>query len=721
MDPQDLEEQQAALRKATEELQKFGYVTAETAKQLELAGNWTAKFTAASLSGAKDLGKGVKSMAGALARGESSFDTLNPLIDATSNALGGMAKAIPFAGEAISAGVKLVAEGSKFLLAEMSKNLRAFQQLSSIGGITATGISGLQSQFLQSGLTLEAFQSQVMENSMALARFRGVTADGISDFSKIVGDITQGEFADLGNQLRTLGYSANAIGETASAFVARETRLGRAQTMTTKELSLASVNYMKELDLLSKVTGQSRAQIIDSQAAALSETRFRAATEKMRGTADEKNIDGLLELNTILKPFGDGSMAQGMRDLATGGVGTSSAATQLFVESQGAAQSIVNDLKRGNISAAEAAVQLQQALTANKKLILDQGGALGDTDLIGNIAGIMDYINTDLTGGTKARVTQQGQLEGQDALTNSAVIAEKELQKMSISMTRFAFKAMPAAADIVEEFTKSISTFLDVLSDTMGINLDAGGGTPKFKPHSFGVGGTQPTADGMNFTAEKEGFSQKIYTDSTGNKTIGYGHKLLPGEEQKYAKGISRSDARDLFAQDYEKNFRQGTGQMFFGKDFKLNKAINNLSQSAKDAIGDLSYNLGGGFWNEFPGFKKAIEDGNIPAAQAELKNSKWYTQVGTRADEVIAKLGAANGGILSGPKSGYTATLHGTEAVVPLPDGNSIPVSMAGAGASTEEQLSMMQQQISRFDDMIQLLVTQNNISNRILSASYS
>lgn len=46
-----------------------------------------------------------------------------------------------------------------------------------------------------------------------------------------------------------------------------------------------------------------------------------------------------------------------------------------------------------------------------------------------------------------------------------------------------------------------------------------------------------------------------------------------------------------------------------------------------------------------------------------------------------------ASGGIASGPTSGYTATLHGTEAVVPLPDGASIPVtlnSLGGGGGDT-------------------------------------
>lgn len=42
-----------------------------------------------------------------------------------------------------------------------------------------------------------------------------------------------------------------------------------------------------------------------------------------------------------------------------------------------------------------------------------------------------------------------------------------------------------------------------------------------------------------------------------------------------------------------------------------------------------------------------------------------------------------ASGGIASGPTSGYGATLHGTEAVIPLSGGRSIPVDMKGAGGT--------------------------------------
>ena len=46
---------------------------------------------------------------------------------------------------------------------------------------------------------------------------------------------------------------------------------------------------------------------------------------------------------------------------------------------------------------------------------------------------------------------------------------------------------------------------------------------------------------------------------------------------------------------------------------------------------------------------------------------------------------GYSAGGIASGPQGGYPATLHGTEAVVPLPNGNEIPVEISGGGNSQQ------------------------------------
>ena len=40
-----------------------------------------------------------------------------------------------------------------------------------------------------------------------------------------------------------------------------------------------------------------------------------------------------------------------------------------------------------------------------------------------------------------------------------------------------------------------------------------------------------------------------------------------------------------------------------------------------------------------------------------------------------------SEGGVAKGRQAGYPAVLHGTEAVVPLPNGNKIPVELKGGG----------------------------------------
>ena len=85
------------------------------------------------------------------------------------------------------------------------------------------------------------------------------------------------------------------------------------------------------------------------------------------------------------------------------------------------------------------------------------------------------------------------------------------------------------------------------------------------------------------------------------------------------------------------------------------------------------------------------------------------------------------HGGIATGPKTGYTATLHGTEAIVPLPDGDSIPVEMQASNVTTpgtapgmgnQEQLAVMQTQVSRLDEMIRLMGRQISATDKVRTA---
>ena len=95
-----------------------------------------------------------------------------------------------------------------------------------------------------------------------------------------------------------------------------------------------------------------------------------------------------------------------------------------------------------------------------------------------------------------------------------------------------------------------------------------------------------------------------------------------------------------------------------------------------------------------------AVDIGNFNAAMEYLYAAGLRQTVAN--DPVHFQLSAANGGVLSGPASGYAATLHGTEAVVPSPDGRSIPVQNTDNG-NFEMQLERLDTIISVMRDNVQ------------------
>lgn len=86
------------------------------------------------------------------------------------------------------------------------------------------------------------------------------------------------------------------------------------------------------------------------------------------------------------------------------------------------------------------------------------------------------------------------------------------------------------------------------------------------------------------------------------------------------------------------------------------------------------------------PYFEVAM-DGIMVILQPIIDAITWILDGASKALEVGGNilggaadfLGFSDGGIASGPTSGYPVALHGTEAIVPLPDGRTIPVSIKG------------------------------------------
>jgi phage-related protein len=88
--------------------------------------------------------------------------------------------------------------------------------------------------------------------------------------------------------------------------------------------------------------------------------------------------------------------------------------------------------------------------------------------------------------------------------------------------------------------------------------------------------------------------------------------------------------------------------------------------------------------WNYAKGFINSFINLVWPLFSLINKGIKLASKVpglGWVKKLTIKKPQFEKGGVASGPRSGYPVELHGTEAVVPLPDGRSIPVTMKGMG----------------------------------------
>ena len=95
--------------------------------------------------------------------------------------------------------------------------------------------------------------------------------------------------------------------------------------------------------------------------------------------------------------------------------------------------------------------------------------------------------------------------------------------------------------------------------------------------------------------------------------------------------------------------------------------------------------------------------DSGEPAGAAPVDNQ--YTKaIGSYAD----------GGIASGSKDGYPATLHGTEAVVPLPDNRSIPVSL-----DSSKLTDAINNQTGILNQILASMNKNNSLTSGILQAS--
>ena len=130
-----------------------------------------------------------------------------------------------------------------------------------------------------------------------------------------------------------------------------------------------------------------------------------------------------------------------------------------------------------------------------------------------------------------------------------------------------------------------------------------------------------------------EGVKYKPYKDPGGLWHVGVGHLIGDGSTlpEHMNRMFTATEVNNLFESDYAKHKK--IAERTPGYD-KANKA-------GKAALIDLSFNMGA-WYTEFKKAAAALKDGDFVTASKELKDSKWYGQVGARGPTIVSLVASA-------------------------------------------------------------------------------
>ena len=122
-----------------------------------------------------------------------------------------------------------------------------------------------------------------------------------------------------------------------------------------------------------------------------------------------------------------------------------------------------------------------------------------------------------------------------------------------------------------------------------------------------------------------EGFSAKVYLDSLGKGTIGYGHLLT--EDDDFEEGIiyDKDILEELFNKDFNKA-KQGMEELIGTLD---------IAMAAKGIIIEMIFQLGKTGVSKFKNMFAALNEYDYTRAAEEMLNSAWYRQTPSRCEEL--------------------------------------------------------------------------------------
>ena len=130
-----------------------------------------------------------------------------------------------------------------------------------------------------------------------------------------------------------------------------------------------------------------------------------------------------------------------------------------------------------------------------------------------------------------------------------------------------------------------------------------------------------------------EGCVYEIYNDHLGYPTFGIGHLVIesdPENGEEIGTPVSESRVIEAFEQDVETVLSDCA---------ILYPDFDELPEEVQQIVANMMFNLGRPRLSAFKGMKRGVDSQNWQEAADQMVDSRWYRQVGARAERLVERM----------------------------------------------------------------------------------
>lgn len=645
-------------------------------------------YTANLKNSMSQLGTSFKALGADMYKGTKGVGQFGGAIETGAQFVKAYSDKFSVAGRALANFTIVVAKFASASLKMSDQLYSSYEKISRAGVVGSGAMSEVYDNLRNFGYTIDELNNLgelLAKNSKNFGLFFQSALQGSREFSKVASTIQN---SGLREQFFRMGMSVDDINDGIAGYIAQQGKLGRIQGQTTDQLARGAEAYIKELDLMTKLTGLTRQEQEDIREQALQIETFYAGLEDLDPKQAEQALQYFTQVYAKGGPKAAAEVASyfngaitGATDLlqVTGAASMRAGSKEFFAKGGTAAEAF--QMLKDNIS---------PAMMDTVKSVQQFGGSFGPPLRTLNML-TKDGLDPMSDRIRKLIEEQKDQIAGVDSATKSQARARDNQIKTAQNLQDFvrlgvgpATKALQIFTEAIEYLTGFIPGFESKEKKAARAAAAAAGSRSAGGTDAGGtMGGTEVPTAGAASSTDLSGLPIKKGATSGGEHTEALAslahriYKELGGEIVQFT-GLNDSYGRDP-------NSKHPAGRA-------LDFTIKDATQSAR--IADLVRGMPG-----------------VSYVQDEYLNPSPRST----GNHIHAEVSAAAGAILSGPMSGYqpNLTMHGTEAIVPL----NTPAQQAAAGMGDN---SILVAQLDRLDELISVMKNQLSVSTKIMQYSH-